>query len=99
MGFHNNSFVIGPLYTPIELNPLNLPKEKLEQCKARLREEINLKPGFLLQNSLENCLNYLTDTEFNANIVATKQFIKDMDLRRNIDSKKVFPKLYNEVLK
>ena len=60
-------------------------------------KEISKKPGFLLQNSYENVRSYLTDTKFSANIELTKQEIKKMDLRRNIDSKKVFPKLY-EVL-
>lgn len=98
MGFHNNSFVIGPVYKPITLNILNLPKQTLEKCKKKLQEEIDKKPGFLLQNSLENCLSYLTDTDFSANIEATLKRLKDMDLRRNNDSRKVFPEFYSEVL-
>jgi len=40
----------------------------------------------------------LTDTKFHANIEHTKQTLKIMDLRRNIDSKKVFPELYERIL-
>ena len=98
LGFHNNSFVIGPLYKPLWLNVLNLPEHILDACKVELKNQIDSKPGFLLQNSWENILSYLTDTKFYANIELTKQEIKKMDLRRNIDSKKVFPKLYEEVL-
>ena len=65
---------------------------------AELKEEINKKPGFLYQNSLENILSYLTDTKFYANIEATLKSLKDMDLRRNNNSEKVFPELYREVL-
>jgi len=97
-GFHNNSFVLGPLYEPLELVALNLPTPILEQCKTMFKNAINDKPGFLLQNSLENVLSHLTETEFHANIESTKQTLKNMDLRRNIDSMKVFPKLYKEVL-
>tara|TARA_Y100000992_G_C20920976_1_gene329854 strand:- start:168 stop:527 length:360 start_codon:yes stop_codon:yes gene_type:complete len=98
LGFHNNSFVIGPLYTPESLNVLNLPKVQLEKCKDELKMLIAEKPGFLYQNSLENILSYLTDTKFHANIEATLKRLKDMDLRRNNDSKKVFPEFYREVL-
>jgi MoaA/NifB/PqqE/SkfB family radical SAM enzyme len=98
LGVHNNSFVIGPLYNPIWLNILNLPKETIQNCIEMFDKEISKNPGFLLQNSYENIRSYLTDAKFSANIELTKQEIKKMDLRRNIDSRKVFPKLYKEVL-
>ena len=97
-GFHNNSFVLGPLFEPLTLVALNLPTGIMDECKKMFSNAIDKKPGFLLQNSLENVLSYLTDTQFHANINATKQTLKVMDLRRNIDSRKVFPKLYEEVL-
>ena len=98
LGFHNNSFVIGPLFTPPHLNILNLPKQILKQLKELLKEKINEKPGFLLENSYQNLLQYLTETKFYANIDVTKRELEKMDRRRNLDSKKVFPKLYQEVL-
>jgi len=98
LNFHNNSFVIGPLYRPPWLNVLNLPNHILEVCKTNLKNQINKKPGFLLQNSWENILSYLTETKFYANIELTKQEIEKVNLRRNIDSKKIFPDLYREVL-
>ena len=98
LGFHNNSFVIGPLFTPPHLNILNLPKQILKQLKELLKEKINEKPGFLLENSYQNLLQYLTETKFYANIDVTKKELEKMDIRRNLDSKKVFPKLYQEVL-
>ena len=98
LGFHNNSFVIGPITTPESLNVLNLPKDQLTKEREKLQLVINNRPGFLLQNSWENLLSYLTDTQFHANIETTKRTLKIMDLRRNIDSEKVFPKLYQEVL-
>jgi len=96
LGFHNNSYVIGPMYTPEKLNVLNLPKHILDDCRKLLQEQINQKPGFLLQNSYENLLSYLTDTKFNANIEGTKQELKKMDQRRKTDSSKIFPQLYKE---
>ena len=99
LGVHNNSFVIGPLYNPVWLNILNLPQDTIQECIQMFDQEISKNPGFLLQNSYENIRRYLTDTKFYANIELTKQEIQKMDLRRNIDSKKIFPELYKEVLK
>lgn len=97
LGFHNNSFVLGPLYAPSELNILNLPKQTLDECIKLFQKEISAKPGFLLQNSYENVLSYLTETDFHANIELTKQRLLSMDKRRNIDSSKIFTELYKEV--
>jgi MoaA/NifB/PqqE/SkfB family radical SAM enzyme len=96
LGFHNNSFVLGPLYQPDSLSVLNLPKKVLDECKTLLREQIDTKPGFLLQNSYENVLSYLTETQFHANIELTKQKLSQMDKRRNVDSSKIFTQFYKE---
>ena len=95
-GFHNNSFVIGPLFTPLYLNILNLPKHIVNELIDILKNRIDEKPGFLLENSYQNLLQYLTETEFYANIDNTQKELKKMDQRRNINSSKVFPKLYAE---
>lgn len=96
IGFHNNSFVIGPLFTPKALNILNLPKKLLDDCKRILQKNINENSGFLLKNSYENMLSYLTETKFHANIELTKEELISMDKRRNIDSSKIFTQLYEE---
>jgi MoaA/NifB/PqqE/SkfB family radical SAM enzyme len=96
-GYHNNSFVLGPLFTPTELIILNLPKKVLDECVNLFKKEINEKPGFLLQNSYENVLSYLTQNDFHANIELTRRFLTTMDKRRNIDSSKIFTQLYKEV--
>ena len=98
-GFHNNSFIIGPLYGPLFLNIKHLPQKILNEVINILKTKINEKPGFYLQNSLENVLKYLTEPNFYANIELVHNRIKKMDERRNLDSRKIFPKLYEEVLK
>ena len=98
LGFHNNSFVLGPVYNPVYLNIKNLPHQAKKQVKRKLEDLIDEKPGFLLQNGLENLLKYLTDSGFYANIEEVKKQIKIMDNRRIFDSEKVFPNLYKEVL-
>jgi len=95
LGFHNNSFVIGPLYNPIYFNILNLPDKNIENLKEKFMHEINKKPGFLLQNSYENILKYLNEP-FDKNLKGTYNNLKMLDERRNINSEMVFPKLYKE---
>ena len=98
IGFHNNSFILGPLIYPLFFDVRHLPKNIKKEVITMFENKIAEQPGFYLQNSLENCLKYLTENGFNANIELTKQNIKKMDLRRKLDSEKVFPELYKEVL-
>ena len=98
IGFHNNSFILGPLSTPLFLNIRHLPKHIKDEVITIFKNKIAEQPGFYLQNSLENCLKYLTENDFNATIDKVLKGIKQMDKRRNLDSRKVFPKLYEEVL-
>jgi len=98
IGFHNNSFILGPLIYPLFFDVRHLPKNIKKEVITMFENKIAEQPGFYLQNSLENCLKYLTEDGFNANIELTRQSIKKMDLRRKLDSEKVFPELYKEVL-
>ena len=98
LGFHNNSFVIGPLFSPLHLSVLNLPNNIVKNLISILQNKINQKPGFLLQNGYENLLQHLTEYKFHANIQTTKKELKIMDERRKLHSQKIFPQLYKEVL-
>ena len=95
-GFHNNSFVAGPLYKPLTLNILNYDNGILEQLKEILKNKINNKPGFLLQNSYENLLNYLKQP-FDKNTKATYNMLDTLDKRRSLDSKKIFATVYEDL--
>ena len=94
MGFHNNSFVIGPVYNPVYLNILNLPNEKIENIKISLADRINQKPGFFLQDSYNNLLKYL-DTPFGKNLQSTFEGLSKLDKRRKLDSRKIFKEVYD----
>jgi MoaA/NifB/PqqE/SkfB family radical SAM enzyme len=98
LGFGNNSFVIGPLYTPEALNVLNLPDNIIKELQSKFQNEIDKKPGFLLQNSYENILKYLNEP-FDKDLNRTYNTLKTMDQRRNTNSEQVFPQLYKELLK
>jgi radical SAM protein with 4Fe4S-binding SPASM domain len=94
LGFHNNSFVLGPVYTPIYLNILNLPNKKIQQARAELKSRIDCSPGFILEDGYKNLLKYL-DTPFKKNIEESFLELKKLDNRRKIDSSLIFKELYD----
>lgn len=93
LGFHNNSFVIGALLSPEYLNIRHLPEHVLNLLRHKLQNKIDQRPGYLLEDSYTNMLHYL-DLPFQKNLEDSFRRIHDMDQRRNQDSTKIFPTLY-----
>lgn len=93
-GFHANSFVIGPLLRPDYLNIRHLPDSVLQCLASELKTRLDLKPGFLLEDSCLNLLNYI-QTPMSKNITQSLNRLRELDIRRNLDSKSIFPDLYN----
>jgi radical SAM protein with 4Fe4S-binding SPASM domain len=96
LGFHENSFVIGPLYRPTHLNILNLPDDMLDDIKKTLSAEID-SSDFYLKNSYENILKYITSTPWDKDINSFKKKILLLDSRRNQSAEDVFPELFKEL--
>jgi radical SAM protein with 4Fe4S-binding SPASM domain len=96
IGFHENSFIIGPLYTPEYLNVLNLPENILTELKNKFVNEIK-KSNHYLKNSYENILKYISNTAWDKNIFNFQKQIEILDLRRNQSAIKVFPELFKEL--
>jgi radical SAM protein with 4Fe4S-binding SPASM domain len=93
LGFHNNSFVIGPLYGPEQFNILNLPDKKIQQARAELKRRLDSSPGFILEDGYKNLLKYL-DTSFKKNIEESFLELRKLDKRRKLDSRLIFKELY-----
>lgn len=93
LGFHSNSFVIGPLLAPKYLNVLNLPNEVLRDAKFKLETRINERPGYLLEDSYKNILHYIQQP-FDKNLNESFSKLTNLDQRRGIDSSKIFIDLY-----
>ena len=94
IGFNDNSFIAGPLYTPEYMNILNLPDSVVRQIYERIETRLDLKPQGYLKNSYENLLTYYQNTQWTKD---TDRFFKETDIRdtrRGTNCKKVFPKLY-----
>ena len=97
LGFHDNSFVIGPLYTPKWLNMLNLPEAMLNSVKENLGNKLSGGPLGYLKNSYENLLKYYNTTPWQRNMKGFYYNIGKMDQRRKLDSKKIFHDLFMEL--
>jgi radical SAM protein with 4Fe4S-binding SPASM domain len=94
LGFHNNSFILGPVYAPKYLNILNLPADKIEQIKTELKHRINSRPGFILEDGYINLLKYL-DTLFIKNLKQSLNKLHILDQRRKLNSRSIFKELYD----
>ena len=97
-GFHDNSFIIGPIAgSPLYLNTLNLPEPMVDRCVKTLQDKLDQHPQGYLKNSFENLIKYYTTTKFEKNINSFYYNVGVMDNRRGVDSRKVFQKLYEEL--
>ncbi len=96
-GFHDNSFVLGPLYKPKYFNNLNLPKKMLDEVVATLRSKLSQGAHGYLKNSYENLIAYYTSTPFKKDIKNFHDKINEMDARRGLDSKSTFDYLFEEL--
>jgi len=94
IGYHNNSFIIGALLSPLYLNIRHLPDSVLECVKIKLQERIDQKPGYLLEESYKNLLNYVNQP-FEKDLTNSIDRIRMMDQRRNLDSRHTFKNVYN----
>lgn len=94
-GYHENMFVIQCLTSPQPLNVLNLPaqiRSELQDSIADRRSRAN--PTQWLYRSLSSMYNFLESGANNQDLDSTFQFLRAIDSMRGIDSRQIFPKLY-----
>jgi MoaA/NifB/PqqE/SkfB family radical SAM enzyme len=93
LGYHNNSFIIGPIINPQWQDVRHLPDNILDELKETLSSKIAEAPGFLLEDSYRNMLSWINEP-FDKNLEQTLDRLKEIDTRRNLNSKNVFKELY-----
>jgi MoaA/NifB/PqqE/SkfB family radical SAM enzyme len=93
LGFHNNSYIIGALLTPLYLNIRHLPDSVLNSVRDTLQDKINQHPGYLLEDSYRNMLAYL-NTPFEKNLKQSFADLSVLDQRRGLNSRDIFKELY-----
>jgi organic radical activating enzyme len=97
IGFHDNSFIVGPLYGPEYYNLLNLPEWMVQRVERTLQQRLNDGAQGYLKNSYENLLTYFRSTDWRKDIKTFFEKTKIQDARRNVDSKRIFKKLFHEL--
>ncbi len=97
LGYHDNSFIVGPLYTPEHQSILNLPDAVLEQVYKIIRDRLDQKPEGYLKNSYINLLEYYSTTTWKKDIPKFIAETEIRDNRRGVSCKEVFPKLYEDL--
>jgi len=93
LGYHNNSFIIGPLLGPDWQDVRQLSDNVLEELTVELNDRIKKQPGFLLEDSYQNMLTHLTHP-FKRDVEALEINLNMLDMRRGLDSRLVFPEMY-----
>lgn len=93
-GFHNNSFVIGPLLNPISLDVRNLPEHIIFDLTKHIQIMIDSHPGFLLEDGLKNLLSHFKKP-FDKNLKSTFETLKAIDKRRGLNSELIFSEVYS----
>lgn len=97
LGFHNNSFIIGPIFTPQFLNIKNLPIHVKNELSLLITEKLAEKTGYLLEDSYKNLLNYINEPQ-ESNLKLFKEKITELDNRRGTNFNSTFPEL-SDILK
>lgn len=93
LGYHNNSFILGPITGPHSLDIRNLSESVLQCLEIKLRDLISRQPGYLLEDGYKILLDHLQQP-FEPDLDKSLRFVQTLDQRRNLDSSKIFTDLY-----
>lgn len=92
-GYHNNSFIVGPVLGPEWLDVRNLPEDRLDDIRIALQSRIDHEPGYLLEESYRNMMRHLRQP-FAKDLNNTFAKLAELDQRRQLDSRSIFPEVY-----
>ena len=96
-GLHENAFVINPVLDPKYYNILNLPQEVINVIKNEAtKRHGRLHDPFMLKYSYEAIIKHC-DKPIMHKQQELKQQLEMLDARRSLDSRKVFPELYERL--
>jgi len=94
---HENSFIITHAHRPNWCNINHLSEHILNTFVDKCENYIdNLNPKYNLYSSLVGCINFVREQEnFNKNMNSVRKELKKIDDRRNLNSEKLFPYIYD----
>ena len=97
-GIHPNAFTLNYVENPDMYSVLNLPKNQINEIKEEVTQRLTrLNDPFMLKYAYEEMIAYLDHKLLNKRNELKKE-LTILDNRRNLNSKKIFPELYEEVL-
>lgn len=96
LGYHENDFIVGPLYRPLHYNILNLPNQIIKNIKSQLQKKIS-SSRFNLKNSFENLLEYYNTEAFKPDINGFFEQSSVMDKRRHSNWRQTFPEVWEDL--
>jgi MoaA/NifB/PqqE/SkfB family radical SAM enzyme len=95
IGFHENSFIIQNLTSPVALDPRSLPAVELDRLKEKIKAMMTTSdPQYWLYKSLNSMYNFVNIPSPNTDMNNTLDFLNTLDKRRNLSSRDIFPMLY-----
>jgi MoaA/NifB/PqqE/SkfB family radical SAM enzyme len=96
-GLHQNSFVVNSVLEPKYYNVLNLPEDVINTIKNEAtKRHGRLHDPFMLKYSYEAIIKHCNEPLMHKQ-QELKQQLETLDSRRSLDSKKVFPELYERL--
>ena len=98
IGIHPNAFILNYVENPKMYSVLNLPKNQINEIKEEVTQRLTrLNDPFMLKYAYEEMIAYLDHKLLNKRNELKKE-LTILDNRRNLNSKKIFLELYEEVL-
>ena len=96
-GVHPNQFVMNFVSDPIEQSVLNITKERRDNLIVDIIDrKANTNEKFLLYKVYEEMIEILNQPLLDTNKTALYNTLMDLDIKRKLNSKEVFPELYKE---
>jgi MoaA/NifB/PqqE/SkfB family radical SAM enzyme len=96
-GVHPNQFVMNSVSTPIEQSVSNITKKQRDVLIADIKQRITQVDGkFFLYKVYEEMIMLLNKPLLDTYQTALYNTLMDLDKKRKLNSKEVFPELYNK---
>ena len=94
IGFQENMYIIQCLDHPTPLDVRSLPKDQIATLKKLMHSRLETaNPSHWFAKCLTSMLNFL-ELDNKSTTADLKEFLQTLDRRRNLDSKKIFPHVY-----
>lgn len=93
MGFGPNSFALGVITSPSQLDIRNLPLDALKLLEQLLKDRLAMKHGYLLEDGYRVLINHLRRS-YTAKPTDSIAYLRELDARRGLDSRKIFKDFY-----